>query len=428
MSEAAVIDTPITSPEMKGQLLPELFKAAQANEARQQQAADQVNRPDRNQIKADPSPVEPIVKDEPAKETPEKKTPLKVNKSNPMESLRSTTTEQKETPSGEVDQAAIDAAVDSEFSDDSQNKPGGWKSLKTSLKSEKARAQQFERTNAQLRQELESLKKNPVTSEASPDIEALRKEYEELKGANAIAAWQTSKEYKEGILTPLNKAYGYVDGLAKKYEISEHEIGKALQAENRFDRNEILDGLLSSSSMSATNQRDFLAAIDQIYDLEAKKAEGFSKANELYQATLANRNQEAEQMTKAQMAELTAASKDALKSVRASEGFSDIVDESTWGEYEGFVQEYLTTPSVRTPQLDAYNVAAGYLLPNAQEKIIELQKELASYKESLKKYSNGGPAAGAGSVTSTTDQRQGPASMSDVGRMLGEATRGLRGR
>jgi hypothetical protein len=302
-----------------------------------------------------------------------------------------------------------DKPADTPPADDPEDKPPGNATPQAQqkwieLRKEAKRAKQIDAELTSVKAELETLRKEPQSSDTDASIKQLQKERDDLLQEVRIARVEGTPEFKDNIAKPMGDILEQARAIAKKHEIPERDVLTALTEADADKQGDLLAAVTENLN-DREKQRLFNMA-DRYSDLE-NKAKYLRDNAHIALETLEKSHRE--RITQAQAAhekEWTSA----LDTV--SKEFSDtlfllrpIEGEEEWNK--GIQEVHALAKSTRLERLDpsmrAKALYQALLIPRALEFTKKQAETIAALRRQLGTMRKAKPGAGGGSPSPSTE-------------------------
>ena len=269
------------------------------------------------------------------------------------------------------------------------------------LRSEAAKAKEYLKQVDGLKAELEQarshveqLRLNPADTSEMENLRQLNQNYEQEL---SISRMEATQEYKSNVVQPMTEIVGYVNELAKRYELNSKELLGAFAEQDPSKQSDLISEL--ASSMSERDRHRFYATGDDYTEIlrrrdiyqnysRDRKAQIDQEYNSQVQNQQANNEREAHEYQAAQDAASTKVFGDLKNSIPMLE------DEEIASDVQRLSKLDFTQAD---PELKAYLTHSGAILPHLLKAFKAVKEELEASNKKVLGYRNGSPKAGSGS-------------------------------
>lgn len=268
----------------------------------------------------------------------------------------------------------LDAAAPKPTTENEDKAQSRWMELKAAEKERNELKPKFDA----LQRELEATKAKLLKEE---DL----KHYESLKVKERAWEVENTPEWRAQITVPFQQREDYLNRMSQHYGIDKDALWSALDLADPFARGEKLDEVLKSGEKEVPS--NVAAAVSQISQdlqviygqMDAHRKDAMDKAGALDSEK--SKAQEAQERAEAEAYQ-----------TESADVYSQLEKKMTnlFGSAELLIEGQSAADAAKgavpgdTPRAMAYQAMAGELLPFAQQRILQLETELATYKQEEK--------------------------------------------
>lgn len=329
-------------------------------------------------------------KAEPPKTTTEKQ-PIKFS-ANPLDDFSE---EKKEV----VEESEFDSSeIDQKYADKPENITdpkalAKWGDLKGDLRSERSRSHQLNRSLAQKDQDIQNLKAKLEEIQASGgDGNEWKQKYESIKQKDARLALEEDDDFNNNVRTPYQTAVNHLNEFVEAFAIPQADLNAALSTPNRIERNRKLTAVLDATDMDAMSRDDFKKALGDYEGLKGKYEEMQTKAAEIYEGTIAKRQQEKDRQSQERVTKLQEVEPEVFDKVSKNPIFKEVFNGSS-GELREMVKKNLTTEN--PPAIAVFEKLASFAHRPLMDALTQKNERIKELEETLARHVGGGVAVGA---------------------------------
>lgn len=351
---------------------------------------------DKVQVAPEPEAKEVAKEVESPTKEPEKE---KVEEKKPIieEDFFSDEEDEKEAGTDEkaFDEKAFDAETEEQVKGMDAKAGEKFKALKSELKALK-QEQSAKTVPEETAKELEDLRLRVQ------EADGLKARLEEVTSKSAKLQVESSKEYEESILKPLESMFAKADEIAAAYEIDPVAIRAIIKERSEAKRDAMVEEFLEK--VPAYNQGRIINFSDEFGKLLDRREDMLSKADETISRNEAAAIDSQKKLLDEQRRVTQTIKKDIFERYRESiPGFTD--DGKETDAYKSLVAKALSIDFGKARARDqAFAAFAGVTLPHAVEQIRELQSRLAEYEAEDAQKVRKSPSSG-GSVKATPAEK-----------------------
>lgn len=260
--------------------------------------------------------------------------------------------------------------------------------------------QELERVRTEYEAKLKDLQER---ASALPELEEKAKRFEEAERELSIHRIESSQEYRDVVLAPLDAIGGRADAIAEKYELDKDAMASAIAERDPANRasklSEIVNGMDDVEKFEvlemARDAQKVLATADRMRE---KAAAAKAELEKITAEKQTNAQKQFQQALEAETRATVEGLKQRIPFIPLKEGETN---ELFWAGAEKAVREMAFDPT--DAQQLAFAKAAAYLLPRAQRQLVQVQQELAKAQDRVKKFTSATPSL----VPSGSDPRHG---------------------
>lgn len=309
---------------------------------------------------------------------------------------------------GEKPEAKVEVTDDLDEVGLPKNPPGkaspkareGWDALRSEVKTAR---QEKETLAAERDAAAKALKELQEKVAVLPELEAKAKFADEAEKELAISRIESTKQFQDVVIKPLDAIGAAIDEFAKRNEIEVDALDAAISERNASKRSKMLDSIISG--VGEADKFELYQMVRDTHSILARQDELHAKAVEARKELDARTQEETEKSSRENKAKFESSVKRTAEVLKDRIPFEALAE----GETLEAILGDLTTKAVSSDytaastDVQSYSVFAGLLLPRLIKQYRAVEGREKSAQARIKELTNASPATTVDSKAAPTD-------------------------